>query len=101
MYGSTTWWSIPSQSSALLLERLAPDAKRGLYASMVDFSFVVPSSRAFFPAIATQKKRFVLVPLVDRVDDAVALAAAGVTAFAVASPGSLMRAVSDATGSAP
>jgi hypothetical protein len=68
---------------------------------MVDVASLVPSTRDFLQAVATQKKRLVLVPLVDRVDDAAALAAAGVTAFAVASPGSLMRAVSDATGSAP
>jgi len=68
---------------------------------MVDVASLVPSTRDFLQAVATRKKRLVLVPLVDRVDDAVTLAAAGVTAFAVASPGALMRAVSDATGAAP
>src|SRR6266566_8751575 len=68
---------------------------------MIDVASIAPSTRDFLQAIATQKKRLVLVPLVDRVDDAVALAAAGVTAFAVASPGALMHGVSDAIGAAP
>jgi hypothetical protein len=68
---------------------------------MVDVASLVPSARDFLQAIASQKRRLVLVPLVDRVDDAVALAAAGVTAFAVSSPGTLMREVSSAVGPAP
>jgi len=68
---------------------------------MTDVATLIPSTRDFLQAIASQKKRLVLVPLVDRVEDAVELAAAGVTVFAVASPGSLMQAVSDAVGTAP
>jgi hypothetical protein len=68
---------------------------------MTNVASLVPSTRDFLQAIATQKKRLVLVPLVDRVDDAVTLAEAGVTVFAVSSPGPLMREVSDAVGSAP
>ncbi len=68
---------------------------------MTNVASLVPSTRDFLQAIATQKKRLVLVPLVDRVDDAAALVASGVTAFAVASPGSLMREVSGVIGTAP
>jgi hypothetical protein len=68
---------------------------------MTNIASLVPSTRDFLQAIATQKKRLVLVPLVDRVDDAVALAEAGVTAFAVSSPGPMMREVSEAVGAAP
>jgi hypothetical protein len=68
---------------------------------MTDVSTLVPSTRDFLQAVATQKKRLVLVPLVDRADDAAALAEAGVTAFAVASPGGPMQAVSDAVGASP
>src|SRR5258708_28644004 len=68
---------------------------------MIDVASIAPSTRDFLQAIATQKKRLVLVPLVDRVDDAVALAAAGVTAFAVAGPGAAMRALSAAVGAIP
>ena len=68
---------------------------------MVDIASVAPSTRDFLQAIATRKKRLVLVPLVDRVDDAVTLAAAGVTVFAVSAPGTTMRAVSAAVGAMP
>jgi hypothetical protein len=68
---------------------------------MTDVATLVPSTRDFLQAIASQKKRLILVPLVDRVDDAVALAEAGVTVFAFSSTGSLMQAVSDAVGTAP
>jgi hypothetical protein len=68
---------------------------------MTNIASLVPSTRDFLQAIATQKKRLVLVPLVDRVDDAAALAEAGVTAFAVPSPGPRMREVSEAVGAAP
>jgi hypothetical protein len=68
---------------------------------MTNVASLVPSMRDFLQAIATQKKRLVLVPLVDRVDDALSLAAAGVAVFAVSSPGPLMRAVSEAVGAAP
>jgi len=68
---------------------------------MIDVASITPSTRDFLQAIASNRKRLVLVPLIDRVEDAVALAAAGVTAFAVAAPGSILRAVSASTGSAP
>src|SRR5262245_8465526 len=68
---------------------------------MVNVATLVPSTRDFLQAIATQQKRLVLVPLVDRLDDAVALAAAGVTAFAVSSPGPEMAALSNAIGALP
>jgi hypothetical protein len=68
---------------------------------MVDVASIAPSTRDFLQAIATRRKRLVLVPLVDRVDDAVALTAAGVTAFVVSAPGPTMRAVSAAVGAAP
>jgi hypothetical protein len=68
---------------------------------MIDVASIAPSTRDFLQAIATHKKRLVLVPLVDRVDDAVALAAAGVTAFAVSGPGTAMRALSTAVGAIP
>jgi hypothetical protein len=68
---------------------------------MTNVASLVPSTRDFLQALATQKKRLVLVPLVDRADDAAALVAAGVTAFAVSSPGPLMREVSGVVGSAP
>src|SRR4051812_11244220 len=68
---------------------------------MVDVASLVPSTRDFLQAIATQKKRLVLIPLVEGAEDARALDAAGVTAFAVASPGASMRAVSEAIGATP
>jgi hypothetical protein len=68
---------------------------------MIDIASIVPSTRDFLQAIATRRKRLVLVPLVDRADDAKALAEAGVTAFAVLAPGEGMRAVSVAVGSCP
>src|SRR5579859_3368530 len=80
---------------------LASRRKPFSHAGMTDVATLIPSTRDFLQAIASQKKRLVLVPLVDRVEDAVELAAAGVTVFAVASPGSLMQAVSDAVGTAP
>jgi hypothetical protein len=65
---------------------------------MVDIATLVPSTRDFLQAIASHKKRLVLVPLVEGVGDAESLAAAGVTTFAVSSPGATMSAVSDAVG---
>jgi hypothetical protein len=68
---------------------------------MTNVASLVPSTRDFLQALATQKKRLVLVPLVDRADDAAALAEAGVTVFAVSSPGPSMREVSQAVGASP
>src|SRR5882724_8268850 len=68
---------------------------------MVDIASIAPSMRDFLQAIATRRKRLVLVPLVDRVDDAMALAAAGVTAFAVSAPGPAMPAVCASVDAAP
>src|SRR5450432_75179 len=74
---------------------------RSLIPGMTDVASIVPSTRDFLQAIATRRKRLVLVPLVDRADDARALAEAGVTVFAVVGPSDGMRAVSDAVGSSP
>jgi hypothetical protein len=68
---------------------------------MNNIASILPSTRDFLQAIASRRRRLVLVPLVDRPDDASALAAAGVTAFAVAGPGEAMRAVSAAVGANP
>jgi hypothetical protein len=68
---------------------------------MIDVASIAPSTRDFLQAIATRRRRLVLVPLVDRTDDAVALAEAGVTAFAVSAPDAAMRAVSASVGAVP
>jgi hypothetical protein len=68
---------------------------------MVDIASIVPSRRDFLQAVASRRKRLVLVPLVDRVDDAEALVNQGVTAFAVSAPGDAMRTVSSVVGSCP
>jgi hypothetical protein len=68
---------------------------------MVDIASIVPSRRDFLQAVASRRKRLVLIPLVDRVDDAEALIHQGVTVFAVSAPGDAMRAVSAAVGSNP
>jgi hypothetical protein len=68
---------------------------------MVDVASIAPSTRDFLQAIATRRKRLALVPLVDRADDAAALAAAGVTAFAVSAPGDAMRAIGLSVGATP
>ena len=67
----------------------------------IDIASIVPSVRDFLQAIATRRKRLALVPLVERADEARALAEAGVTAFAVLAPSDGMRAVSSAIASAP
>jgi indole-3-glycerol phosphate synthase len=67
----------------------------------IDIASIVPSVRDFLQAIATQRKRLALVPLVERADEARALGEAGVTAFAMLTPSDSMRAVSAAVGSAP
>jgi len=68
---------------------------------MVDIASMVPSSRDFLQAVASRRKRLVLIPLVDGADDAEALMNQGVTAFAVSGPGDAMRAVSAAVGTSP
>jgi hypothetical protein len=68
---------------------------------MIDVAAIVPSNRDFLQAVASRRKRLVLVPLVERVDDAEALVNQGVTAFAVSGPGDVMRAVSSAVGTSP
>src|SRR5258706_15027431 len=80
---------------------IAAEKKIFSHPDMLDIASITPSTRDFLQAIASNRKRLVLVPLIDRVEDAVALAAAGVTAFAVATPGSTLRAVGASTGSAP
>jgi hypothetical protein len=67
----------------------------------IDLASIVPSVRDFLQAIATQRKRLALVPLVERVDEARALGEAGVTAFAMLAPSDGMRAVNAVAGSIP
>jgi hypothetical protein len=68
---------------------------------VVDIASILPSQRDFLQAVASRRKRLVLIPLVDRVDDAEALVNQGITAFAVSAPGDAMRGVSAAIGSCP
>lgn len=67
----------------------------------IDIASVVPSTRDFLQAVATQRKRLALVPLVERADEARALCEAGVAAFAMIAPSDAMRAVSAAIGATP
>jgi hypothetical protein len=67
----------------------------------IDIASIVPSVRDFLQAIDSRRKRLSLVPLVERVDEARALAEAGVSAFAMLAPSDVMRAVSTAIGSTP
>jgi hypothetical protein len=67
----------------------------------LDIASIVPSARDFLQAIATQRKRLALVPLVERADEAQTLAEAGVAAFAMSEPTDAMRAVSGAIGALP
>lgn len=67
----------------------------------LDIASIVPSARDFLQAIATQRKRLALVPLVERSDEAQTLADAGVAAFAMSEPSDSMREVSGAIGAMP
>jgi hypothetical protein len=67
----------------------------------IDIASIVPSVRDFLQAIGTRRKRLGLVPLVERADEARALAEAGVSALAAIGPSDAMREVSHAAGSTP
>lgn len=67
----------------------------------VDVSSIVPSTRDFLQALATQRKRLALVALVETEDDARRLAEVGVSGLAVSAPGERTRAISAAGGSTP
>jgi indole-3-glycerol phosphate synthase len=67
----------------------------------IDIASIVPSVRDFLQTIDSRRKRLALVPLVERVDEARALADAGVSAFTMLGPSDGMRAVSAAVGSTP
>lgn len=66
-----------------------------------DPATIVPSMRDFLQAIATQRKRLALVPLVETAEDARVLGELGVSAFACAHTGEGMFAVSAAAGTTP
>lgn len=68
---------------------------------MVDIASMVPSSRDFLQAVASRRKRLVLIPLVNQAGDAESLVSQGVMAFAVSAPGDAMRAISAAIGTSP
>ena len=67
----------------------------------VDVSSIVPSTRDFLQALATQRKRLALVALVEGEDDARRLAEAGISGLAVSAPTDRAQAISQAAGSTP
>jgi hypothetical protein len=67
----------------------------------IDVASIVPSTRDFLQAIATRRKCLALVPLVERADDARAMADVGVAAVAVFGGGEEVGAISASVGALP
>jgi hypothetical protein len=67
----------------------------------IDVASIVPSTRDFLQAMATRRKCLALVPLVERADDARAMADVGVAAVAVLGVGDQMLAISSSVGALP